>query len=273
LAATKHVATDIAESGARVAGRTAMDGMVCSKRRRSGLLVCLVTSAATAVAGCSTYIGTTAKSFLHHARENPDPNIRYIAYAKLGSPRIYETEAQKAEAVDTLIAKFEEGREPVAVRAVIIRSLGNLRARRARGVIKKAIGDTENAVIRVEACRALGKVGLPEDAATLARVMSIDKLEDCRIAAIEGIGMLKVVEPRIYLMLLDGMDHADPAIRFECLESLRSLTGKDMGVEPAAWRRELEPMLKVNSPATPAPTATAATAARQQPAATGGAPR
>ena len=105
---------------------------------------------------------------------------------------------KKREAVNTLVAKFEEGREPVAVRAVIIRSLGNLRDRRARGVVLKAINDTENAVIRVEACRALGKVGLPEDATTLARVMAIDKLEDCRIAAIEGIGMLKSVDPRIY---------------------------------------------------------------------------
>jgi hypothetical protein len=250
-----------------------MDGMSGSRPRRSGPIFSLLCAALAALAGCSTYIGTTAKSFLKQARENPDPNIRYIAYAKLGSPRIYDSEAQKAEAVNTLVAKFEEGREPVAVRAVIIRSLGNLRDRRARGVVKKAIGDIENGVVRVEACRALGKVGLPEDAATLARVMSIDKLEDCRIAAIEGIGMLKTVEPRIYLMLIDGMDHADPAIRYECLESLRSLTGKDAGIDPAAWRRELEPMLKATSPAKAPAVPAASAVTSQQPAATGGAPR
>ena len=33
-------------------------------------------------------------------------------------------------------------------------------------MIIKAANDVENAVIRVEACRALGKVGLPEDATT-----------------------------------------------------------------------------------------------------------
>jgi HEAT repeat protein len=245
-----------------------MDGMSYSKPRRSRPVIGIITIVAAAVAGCSTYIGTTAKSFLKQARENPDPNIRYIAYAKLGSPRIYDSEAQKAEAVDALVAKLEEGREPVAVRAVIIRSLGNLRDRRARDAVKKAVGDTENAVVRVEACRALGKVGLPEDAATLARVMSIDKLEDCRIAAIEAIGMLKSVEPRIYLLLLDGMDHADPAIRYECLESLRSLTGKDAGIDTVAWRRELEPMLKANSPAT-----ASAAAVAQQPLSTGAAQR
>jgi HEAT repeat protein len=245
-----------------------MDGMSHSKPRRLEFVISLMLVALATVGGCSTYIGTTAKSFLKQVRENPDPNIRYIAYAKLGSPNIYDTEAQKGDAVKTLVAKFEEGREPVAVRAVIIRSLGNLRDRRGRGAVLKGIGDTENGVIRVEACRALGKVGLPEDATTLARVMSVDKLEDCRIAAIEGIGMLKTVEPRIYLLLLDGMDHADPAIRYECLESLRKLTGRDAGIDPAAWRRELEPMLKTESPAT-----AGAAAAAKQPFLPGGAPR
>jgi HEAT repeat protein len=208
------------------------------------LIVLLSTVAAAAAAGCSTYIGTTSRSFLRQAKENPDPNIRFIAYAKLGVPSIYENAAQKDEAVRTLITKLKEGKEPVAVRATIVRSLGNLGDRRARGEIVKAINDVENALIRVEACRALGKVGLPEDATILARVMTVDKLEDCRIAAIEGLGTLKAKDARIWQILLDGMDHDDPAIRLECLRSLRAITGKDLGVDPVAWRRALEPTLK-----------------------------
>jgi HEAT repeat protein len=147
-----------------------------------------------------------------------------------------------------LIAKFQDGREPVAVRAAIIRSLGNLGDRRARDVVAKAANDVENPVIRVEACRALGKVGLPEDATLLARIMTVDKLEDCRIAAIESLGTLKVEDPRIYQILLEGMDHDDPAIRLQCLRALREITHKDLGVDPAAWRRDLEPaMAKMSS--------------------------
>jgi HEAT repeat protein len=200
--------------------------------------------AAAAITGCSTFIGTTSKSFLHQVRDNPDPNIRYIAYSKLGVPAAYENQTQKDEAVGVMIAKLQEAKEPVAVRAVIVRSLGNLRDGRARQEIIKAANDVENAVIRIEACRALGKVGQPEDATILARIMTVDKLEDCRIAAIEGIGMLKAQDVRIYNILLDGMDHDDPAIRLECLRALREITGKDFGVDPAAWRRGLEPTLK-----------------------------
>ena len=79
--------------------------------------------------------------------------------------------------------------------------------------------------------------------------MTVDKLEDCRIAAIEGLGMLKANDPRIYQILLDGMEHDDPAIRLECLRSLRAITGKDLGVDPAAWRRELEPTIAAMSAA------------------------
>jgi len=42
-------------------------------------------------------------------------------------------------------------------------------------------------------------------------------------------------------ILLDGLDHDDPAIRYECLNALRRITDKDLGVDPAAWRKELDP--------------------------------
>jgi HEAT repeat protein len=221
-----------------------MDDASLSKTQWIRHIALILVVAAAAATGCSTYIGTTSKSFLHQVRENPDPNIRYIAYSKLGVPSAYDNQAQKDEAIGIMIAKLREAKEPVAVRAVIVRSLGNLGDRRARQEIIKAANDVENAVIRVEACRALGKVGQPEDATILARIMTIYKLEDCRIAAIEGLGMLKAQDPRIFNILLDGMDHDDPAIRLECLRALREITGKDAGVDPAAWRRELEPTLK-----------------------------
>jgi HEAT repeats len=219
-----------------------MDDASLSTTRRCRFLIC--SALLVAAVGCSTYIGTTSKSFMMAAKDNTDPNIRYIAYAKLGSPAIYDNKAQKDNAVLLLISKLEEAKEPVAVRAVIVRSLGNLGDHRARQQVVKAVHDFENAVIRVEACRALGKVGLPEDATILAQIMTIDKLEDCRIAAIEGLGLLKAADPRIYEILLAGLENDDPAIRLECLRSLRAITGKDFGVTPAAWRTGLEPTIK-----------------------------
>ncbi|MGP0066594.1 MAG: HEAT repeat domain-containing protein [Isosphaeraceae bacterium] len=217
-----------------------MDGASPCIARTVGRSTCLAILAFAIVAGCSTYIGTTPKSFLHQIRSNPDPNIRYLAYSKLGSAELYDSPEEKYEAVKVLIVKLSEGKEPLAIRAVIIRTLGELGDHRARDVVARAVADPE-AVIRTEACRALGKVGRPEDVTILAGVMAADNLEDCRIAAIEGIGELKSADPRIFHVLIEGMDHEDPAIRLYCYRSLKQITGKDLGSTPEAWRRELEP--------------------------------
>jgi hypothetical protein len=214
-------------------------GTTRDRRPWSSLLAFVVLAAA----GCSTYVGTTARSFLGHVRNNPDPNLRYIAYSKLASSEAYDTEAQKREAAGVLIDKFQRGREPVATRAVICRTLGELREPMARDLLVQATGSPD-AIIRIEACRALGKVGRPEDATILAQIMTLDNLEDARIAAIEGLAELKTKDPRIFRVLLDGMDHEDPAIRLASLNSLRKLTRKDYGTDPAAWRRELKPLLE-----------------------------
>ncbi|MDG3006253.1 HEAT repeat domain-containing protein [Paludisphaera mucosa] len=197
---------------------------------------------AASAAGCSTYVGTTARSFLGHVRSNPDPNVRYVAYSKLASKDAYGTDAERAEAVTTLIEKYEKGNEPLAIRAIICRTLGELGDPRARDVLLKAVHHQEP-VVKIEACRALGKVGRPEDATVLAQTMTLDNLEDARIAAIEGLADLKSRDPRIYKVLLDSMEHDDPAIRLASLNALRKITGKDLGTEIADWRRDLEPIM------------------------------
>jgi HEAT repeat protein len=212
--------------------------------------------------GCSTYIGTTPKSFLRYVRSSPDPNLRYIAYAKLGNPDAYDNPQDKSDAVQTLVAKLEEGREPVGIRAVIIRGLGELGDRRARNAIARVANDPNaEPMLKVEAYRALGKVGTSEDAAVLARVMNAAPLEDLRIAAIEGLGALKTQDPRILHILIEGMEHEDPAIRLQSYQALKQITGKDLGSRPESWRRELEPQLAKSKN----PPAAAATNAAQSP--------
>ena len=60
---------------------------------------------------------------------------------------------------------------------------------------------------------------------------------ECRVAAIESLGELKSKDRRITEYLVTGMEHDDPAIRVAALESLRQITGKDLGVDVAAWKK------------------------------------
>jgi len=201
-----------------------------------------VVALAACATGCSTYVGTTARSFLGHVRNNPDPNVRYIAYSKLASKDAYDDDEQRREAVKTLIEKYKAGNEPLAIRAIICRTLGELGDPAAREVLLKAVHH-QDPVVKVEACRALGKVGLQEDATVLAQTMTLDNLEDARIAAIEGLADLKPEDPRVLKVLLDAMEHDDPAIRLASLNALRKIEGQDLGTDVADWRRHMEPKL------------------------------
>jgi hypothetical protein len=185
--------------------------------------------------------GTTASSFMKTIEESKDPNARYFAYDKLASSRTYENDEQKTRAAQLLTAKLKSGSEPIATRAVICRTLGMLGKPVARDVILAATSD-EDPLVRAEACRSLGRVGRPEDATVLAQVMTIDTADECRVAAIESLGALKSSDRRITEMLVAGMEDPKPVIRVACLAALRSMTGKDLGVDALAWKKFVDPV-------------------------------
>lgn len=199
---------------------------------RQGLVLSILIAAA---AGCSMIGPTTATSFLQRIETSKDPNERYKAYQSLASPRCYDDDSQKAKAARVLVKRLEAGNEPVATRAVICRTLGAIGDPAAREPLSRLVRDPD-ALIRVEACRALGKVGRPEDATVLMQAMTLDTNPDGQVAAIEALGLLRSTDPRTPSYLVQAMDSDDPAIRLAALQSLRKITGKDLGVRPGPWR-------------------------------------
>jgi HEAT repeat protein len=212
------------------------------RERDSIALVLAVIAAIFLVPGCATHIGTTAASFMQKVKQSPDPNIRHLAYAKLAAPNCYDSEEQKGQAASLLSAALAQKHEPIASRAVICRTLGSLGRPEGREALLKAAED-EEPIVRAEACRALGRVGKPEDAAVLSRHMTADTNKDCQIAAIEGLGAIKAADPNVEILLVDGMEDEDPAVRVACLGALRSITGKDLGVEAGPWRKHAQARL------------------------------
>jgi hypothetical protein len=209
-------------------------------------------------AGCASGLGTTASSAMRVVRESPDPNLRHLAYMRLAEKDRYVRDDQFAEAATLLVNRLQSGKEPVASRAAICRTLGELGRPEGREGLLAAVRD-DNPIIRAEACRSLGKIGRPEDASELSRVMAADSSGECRIAAIEALGELRESDPRVEQMLVDGMKNEDPAIRLAALRSLRSLTGKDLGVDPEPWAEHVEARLaSLNASPAAGPTDTTA---------------
>ncbi|MEO6811130.1 MAG: HEAT repeat domain-containing protein [Isosphaeraceae bacterium] len=192
--------------------------------------------------GCRSPVGTTAASAMHKIQSSDDPNLRYLAFVRLGEVNVYDDDAQKADATRVLKTALASGKEPSASRAALCRSLGALGRPEARTVLRKSVEDSEP-LVRAEALRALGKVGIEDDPAMLAQHMVADTSLECRIAAIEGLGMMKSLAPRYLATLTQGMENQEPAIRLASYDSLRKLTGKDLGVAPAPWKKHAEEAL------------------------------
>ncbi|WP_169981376.1 HEAT repeat domain-containing protein [Tautonia rosea] len=193
------------------------------------------------------FLGTTASSFLRHVRESDNPNVRYAAFTKLADPGCYSDENQKTEAVRELVAALEGGNESVATQAAICRTLGALDRPEALTVLRKT-ALAEDPIVRTEACRALGKLGTIEDATLLARVMTTDVSRDCRVAAIEALGDLAPADPRIGLTLVEGMRNPDPAIRAASYQTLKLITGQDLGFEISQWEELAQARLNEMQP-------------------------
>jgi HEAT repeat protein len=146
------------------------------------------------------------------------------------------------ETARQLAWQLEKGNEPVATRAMICRTLGQLRQEEGRAAVLARVDDPEP-VVQIEAIRALGRLGHSDDAATLVRLAHAANSINARITAIEALGELKPRDPRVGLSLVDGMEQPDPAIRLASHEALVKLEGKDLGMESKAWRGIFEDRL------------------------------
>ena len=220
-----------------------MQGERPSPRHRSGRPSALAIAADHRLRGLHSgfkFRGTTAAELPPDDRGEQGPQRPLRRVRQPASPRCYDDEAQKARAAQVLVGKLQRGpradRDPGRDLPDPGRCSGRPEAREA---ILAATND-DDALVRAEACRALGRVGRPEDATVLARVMTLDVSAECRVAAIESLGDLKSQDRRITEYLVAGMEHDEPAIRVACLNALKSITGKDLGVDAVAWKKYVD---------------------------------
>ena len=57
------------------------------------------------------------------------------------------------------------------------------------------------------------------------------------------LGELRSPDPRVGQMLVEGMEHDDPAVRVASLRALRATTGDDLGADPKPWREMVQTRL------------------------------
>jgi thioredoxin-like negative regulator of GroEL len=128
------------------------------------------------------------------------------------------------------IAQFDED---WLVRATAIRALNRARDRSATPIFIKALDD-KNDRVRTEAAKALANV--PDENAIPALVQIVNDTaqdKDLRIAAADALKHYHSLE--VARALVNNLGARDFGVAWQSRQTLRSLTGKDLRYDEAAW--------------------------------------
>jgi HEAT repeat protein len=120
------------------------------------------------------------------------------------------------------------------VREEIVRAAGACRTQTSNSVLAAALNDSIPDV-RIAACEGWSQVGGPDASRQLAGTLSSDVDFDVRLAAAKALGTTG--DPTAVAVLGSALEDRDPAMQFQAVQSLRELTGKDLGNDVNRWRQ------------------------------------
>jgi HEAT repeat protein len=152
-----------------------------------------------------------------------------------------------------LAVQYRQEEDPL-LRAELIRALAVCRTQTAQEILQTALADADSDV-RVAACRAWGRRGGPDSVAALSQILNSDTDMDVRLAAARGLG--ETGDAAAVAALANALDDDDPAMQYSAVQSLRSVTGRDLGNDVDQWKQFVQ-----NHPST-APPPTVAERLRQ----------
>ena len=130
------------------------------------------------------------------------------------------------------MAKIMEYDQSPYMRELAVRAAARANSPNAIAVIETGLDDDEFK-IRMVAADSLAKRPEPKAVELLAKTVSSESNKDVRLAAIKSLGTHQGQQATDALKL--ALEEPDLAYRYATIASLRSVTGKDAGNEPAAW--------------------------------------
>lgn len=144
------------------------------------------------------------------------------------------SDAEQRARVAAELSQAIRTEEDPGIRAEIVRTLAKYPTPAADAVLRGAIHDLQ-AEVREAACEAWATRGGPEAVGVLCGALDGDVDVDVRLAAARALGRLK--DPRAVAALGGVLEDKDPAMQYRAVESLRRITGKDLGNDVNRWRQ------------------------------------
>ncbi len=120
------------------------------------------------------------------------------------------------------------------IRGEIIRTVGEYNIPEASNFLKAALSDLDPDV-RIAACHAWGKRNDPNASKYLAETLRSDRDKDVRFAAIRALG--NTHDQQAIQALSEMLAEKDPAMQYYAVNSLRNVTGQDLGNDVDKWQQ------------------------------------
>ena len=150
---------------------------------------------------------------------------------------------QQEQVAVELAQQYTDEADPL-LRAEIVRTLAKFPTSTATAKLHAALSDSDSDV-RLAACQAWGQRRGPEATAALAETLNRDSDLDVRLEAARALGTTH--DPAAVAALGLALEEKDPAMQRRAVESLREVTGKDLGNNVDNWRQYVKGEAPTNS--------------------------
>jgi HEAT repeat protein len=159
--------------------------------------------------------------------------VQRIETMQARAQKLAKASAVEQETFAAELARQMPNETDVNVRLAIIDILGHMDTPSAHAVLYAGMKDPEIDV-RVTCCEAWAHQPSAESTRILAETLSGDTDFDVRLAAAKGLASANDKDAVKALGL--ALEDSDPAIQFVAMNSMRQVTGKDLGNDVNAWR-------------------------------------
>jgi len=141
---------------------------------------------------------------------------------------------EEQQRVAAQLAEAIRDEEDPLIRVEIVRAMGSVKGPLAERVLQAATDDPAPEV-RIAACEAWGRRGGTAAVGVLGEVLGGDLDIDVRLAAAKALG--QTADPKAVAVLGRVLDDPDPALQYRAVQSLREVTGKDLGNDVRRWQQ------------------------------------
>jgi HEAT repeat protein len=198
-----------------------------------GLQVMAVAVSLASVTGCAGWLpwGSSEATEKQIARYGFTADQRIAALQKEAAEAIESGNAAKLAFSQSLIQTLLDEHDP-RVRCSILEIAADFDTPAAYAICEGGLRDPDQRV-RMTACDVCGRRG-KEAVPLLASCMETDSEIDVRLRAVRALG--ETGDASAIAVLAIALEDPDPAVQFRAVDSLREVSGRDLGNDVNAWR-------------------------------------